>query len=517
MGRKSRRPPNAKSSGTRTDASSSVLMAETGTLLKQKIAKLEDEAHSNGSMITAAEDKELALLDEKENGVGFLPGDSDDIGRDFDAFFESVGDDGRIPATMIQAARQKYISVVEQSRELSQKNKWLDERNRIQRRRGDRLSEEVSLLTKEAQKSRQTREKLEALCRELQRQNKSIIENTLKASEEDRRRTKEMSEKFKETIDGVTVQLEAQDAQRVEQFKESEDLRRKLLSLLEKFDLREQQFETQLKTKGLELKLATAKLEKQIDMSEREKIKADAHELQISTLVATENELRKLVALYAEKFDTFQGSLTTSNEKFQNLKMNLSQMGAAKDKLEREGTKLKRKNESNEVKIFQLVDQQQNAQKENMTLRNQKGKLEGLCRTLQQNLQQQRGVAEKLAEKLAAKLGERGQKEEAALLTGPTGSSSSSCAGTAAVPPDAHEEVSENSTSVQGEAAEDALCALSSENAETTPVNSSSSNSTSGGACAQKSLVVDGSGAILCSDESKGADVVEALSGIGVD
>jgi len=70
-----------------------------------------------------------------------------------------------------------------------------------------------------------------------------------------------------------------------------------------------------------------------------------AYKEQIATLAKTENELRAQLALYAEKFEQFQDTLTKSNDVFTTFKQEMERMTKTIKRLEKENGSLKKKTE----------------------------------------------------------------------------------------------------------------------------------------------------------------------------
>jgi len=97
--------------------------------------------------------------------------------------------------------------------------------------------------------------KLETLCRELQKQNKAVMDDSKRVQTEEHAKRSELSAKFQDTIKDVSTKLDAQGEDRVKQFEENDALREKLKTFADQYELREQHFAHQLKTKDLEQQL----------------------------------------------------------------------------------------------------------------------------------------------------------------------------------------------------------------------------------------------------------------------
>ena len=242
--------------------------------------------------------------------------------------------------------------------------------------------EENQALRQELKKTKDVRDRLEELCRELQKQNKVVLDRAQESVNDEQARRQEISAKFSATLDDVSVKLEEQAEARKQQAIENDDLRDKLKDLLEKFEIREKHFETQLQTKDLENQISNAKLEQQTALTAQETHKITVYEEHIVKMQATETSLREQLAIYSEKFDSFQTAITSSNDMFTTFKEKMELMTKQITKLEREKSVLVSKNKEADLKVLKYHDSQQKRDTEIATLRKQKVKLEGLCRSL---------------------------------------------------------------------------------------------------------------------------------------
>jgi hypothetical protein len=81
------------------------------------------------------------------------------------------------------------------------------------------------------------------------------------------------NENFQKTIQDISDKIEKQSQDSVAVIKENETLRDNLLKFKNQYDLREEQFKHELKTKALELQLAEAKFQKQEEIAKAETLK----------------------------------------------------------------------------------------------------------------------------------------------------------------------------------------------------------------------------------------------------
>nr|XP_027105001.1 beta-taxilin-like isoform X3 [Coffea arabica]XP_027111540.1 beta-taxilin-like isoform X3 [Coffea arabica] len=195
------------------------------------------------------------------------------------------------------------------------------------------------------------RDRLESLCRELQRQNKTLMDECRRVSTESQNLRQDLSNKFQDAIKEVSNKLDEQKDECLSQLKENEMLKYKLKELADQYALSEQQHAQKLKQKELELQLADLKLKQHEEKLVQEQSQMKLYAEQVSHLLATEKNLRLQLTADGDKFQQFQEALMKSNEVFETFKQEIEKRELLKKQLER--------------------------------TRNQKEKLEALCRSLQ--------------------------------------------------------------------------------------------------------------------------------------
>ncbi|XP_034204203.1 alpha-taxilin isoform X4 [Prunus dulcis] len=201
------------------------------------------------------------------------------------------------------------------------------------------------------------RDKLESLCRELQRQNKVLMD--------------------------VSNKLDEQKEECISQLKENEMLRTKLQQLTYQYALSEQQYEQKLKQKSLELQIADLKIKQHEEKLIQEQSQMKLYAEQVSQLLSTEKNLRLQLTADGEKFQQFQDALLKSNEVFETFKQEIEKMAKSIKELKKENLFLKSKCEKTDVTLIELVDERERLKKQLEKTKNQKEKLESLCRSLQ--------------------------------------------------------------------------------------------------------------------------------------
>ncbi|KAG9453384.1 hypothetical protein H6P81_006288 [Aristolochia fimbriata] len=227
------------------------------------------------------------------------------------------------------------------------------------------------------------REKLESLCRELQRQNKTLMDECKRVSTEGQNIRLDLSTKFHDAIKDVSVKLEEQKDECLAQLKENEILRNKLKHLSDQYTVSEQQFQQKLKQKTLEAQLADLKLKQQQEKSAQEQAQLKVYAEQVTQLLSTEKSLRLQLVADGEKFQQFQDALLKSNEVFETFKQEMEKMAKSIKEFKKENTFLKSKCEKSDVTLIELVEEREHLKKQLDKVKHQKEKLESLCRSLQ--------------------------------------------------------------------------------------------------------------------------------------
>ncbi|CAA7389453.1 unnamed protein product [Spirodela intermedia] len=227
------------------------------------------------------------------------------------------------------------------------------------------------------------RERLESLCRELQRQNKLLMDECKRVSTEGQNVRSEFSKKFNDAIEDVSKKLEMQKEESLAQLKENELLRNKLTHLTEQYALSEQAFGEKLKQKMLELQLADLKIQQHQERTAQEQTQKELYVEQVSQLLETEKSLRLQLAADGEKFQQFQDALLKSNDVFETFNKEMKKMTKLVKDLKKENISLKTKCEEQHFSIAKLLSERESMKKELDKATRQKENLESLCRSLQ--------------------------------------------------------------------------------------------------------------------------------------
>ncbi|RWS26319.1 gamma-taxilin-like protein [Leptotrombidium deliense] len=239
------------------------------------------------------------------------------------------------------------------------------------------------------------KDKLENLCRELQKHSRTVKEETLIRIKEEEEKHRKVATKFQETLSDI-MGLIKENQQRSESLREeNRDLAGKMKALMDHYDKWEKNIEKIMKQKELETQIMNAKLaktsllhneEKKLFLNEKETLINLMADLQKRTNDSTTNEmqLRAELALYTSKYDEFQTVLSKSNEMFISFKKDMERMAKQIKKLERETVQWKNKWESCNRALVILSEEKQKRDNDYLNSLQKIQTLEKLCRAMQE-------------------------------------------------------------------------------------------------------------------------------------
>lgn len=281
----------------------------------------------------------------------------------------------------------KYSELLEEYRG-EQKQRKLVQRKQTQ------LTKEKDHLQGEHTRAILARSKLESLCRELQRHNRTLKEESLQRAREEEAKRKEVTKHFQDTLADIQTQIDQHTQRNIKLGEENTELASKLQTIIEQYESREEHFEKIFKHRDLQQQLADAKLlhgqelMKEADErhgQEREYLLTQAAEWKLQTNIMKEQEtlLKSQITLYSEKFEQFQGTLAKSNEAFGTFKQDMEKMTKRMKKLEKETVMWKTKWESCNQVLLGMIEEREVRSKEYECFQLKIKRLENLCRVLQ--------------------------------------------------------------------------------------------------------------------------------------
>ncbi|ETE71284.1 Beta-taxilin, partial [Ophiophagus hannah] len=323
--------------------------------------QLEDIIKTYGSAACLVEEGNTKATDGAEKGELFSPEDGDyEDGHD-EAEKEQVplGD-----ASGLKEARKEATLLIQHLTKLntSEEKFELLFKKYAELKKQAQLIKEKDQLQSEHSRAILARSKLESLCRELQRHNKTLKEETLQRAREEEEKRKEITNHFQSTLNDIQAQIEQQSERNM---------------------------------KELQQKLVDAKLEQSQevmkeaeDRHQREKEyllnQAAEWKLQAKMLKEQETVLRAQLTLYSERFEEFQKTLTKSNEVFANFKQEMDKMTKKMKKLEKDTATWKARFENCNKALLDMIEEKAMRAKEYECFVVKIQRLENLCRALQE-------------------------------------------------------------------------------------------------------------------------------------
>ncbi|XP_068173969.1 gamma-taxilin [Antennarius striatus] len=291
------------------------------------------------------------------------------------------------PEEKLAALCKKYADLLEESRRMQKRLKALQKTQ-------SQIVKEKLHLQGEHSKAILARSKLESLCRELQRHNKTLKEENAQRSREYEEQRKEAMLHFQMTLSDIEVQMEQHSSHNTKLRQENVELADKLKKLIEQYELREEHIDKVFKHKELQQQLMDAKLQRITEMikeveekqqRERDFLLKDATESRhkCELMKEQETQLKQQLSLYMDKFEEFQSTLAKSNEVFTTFRQEMEKMTKKIKKLEKETTQWRTKWESNNQALLQMAEEKTLRDGHFKALQGKLELLERLCRALQ--------------------------------------------------------------------------------------------------------------------------------------
>ncbi|CAJ0919634.1 unnamed protein product [Ranitomeya imitator] len=339
--------------------------------VKNRVPPPEIKAHSTRAVGASSAVRHRAFADSFAKRQPGLPS----------TCFRRTTADSSLGRRILQAA------VLEESRNFQKQMKVL------QKKQSQVIKEKVHLQS-EHSKAILARSKLESLCRELQRHNKTLKEDNLHQAREYEEERKEATAHFQMTLNEIQAQMEQHDVYNAKLRQENVELGDKLKKLIEQYALREEHIDKVFKHKELRQQLIDAKLQRITQLMkeaeerhqrEREFLLNEATETKqkFEELKQQETQLKQQLSLYMDKFEEFQTTMAKSNELFTTFRQEMEKMTKKIKKLEKETVVWRTKWENNNKALLQMAEEKTVRDKEHKALHIKLDRLEKLCRALQ--------------------------------------------------------------------------------------------------------------------------------------
>ncbi|NXG62270.1 TXLNB protein, partial [Hemiprocne comata] len=309
------------------------------------------------------------------------------LGKEATLLMQSLNKLGT-PEEKLDLLFKKYAELLEEHRAEQKKLKYLQKRQA-------QITKEKDQLQSEHSRAILARSKLESLCRELQRHNKNLKEETIQRAREEDEKRKEITNHFQGTLSEIQAQIEQQSERNMKLCQENTELAEKLKSIIDQYELREEHLDKIFKHRELQQKLVDAKLEQSQEMmkeaeerhqKEKEYLLNQAAEwkLQAKMLKEQETVLQAQITLYSERFEEFQKTLTKSNEVFATFKQEMEKMTKKMKKLEKDTATWKSRFENCNRALLDMIEEKAMRSKEYECFVLKIQRLENLCRALQE-------------------------------------------------------------------------------------------------------------------------------------
>ncbi|NXN95454.1 TXLNB protein, partial [Rhinopomastus cyanomelas] len=292
------------------------------------------------------------------------------------------------PEEKLDMLFKKYAELLEEHRAEQKKLKYLQKRQA-------QITKEKDQLQSDHSRAILARSKLESLCRELQRHNKNLKEETIQRAREEDEKRKEITNHFQGTLSEIQAQIEQQSERNMKLCQENTELAEKLKSIIDQYELREEHLDKIFKHRELQQKLVDAKLEQSQEImkeaeerhqKEKEYLLNQAAEwkLQAKMLKEQETVLQAQITLYSERFEEFQKTLAKSNEVFATFKQEMEKMTKKMKKLEKDTATWKSRFENCNRALLDMIEEKAMRSKEYECFVLKIQRLENLCRALQE-------------------------------------------------------------------------------------------------------------------------------------
>ncbi|GAA6223250.1 beta-taxilin-like [Lates japonicus] len=295
----------------------------------------------------------------------------------------------------LDTPEQKLEAIIKKHAELLEEHRSDQKQLKVLQKKLLQVMKEKDQLQSEHSRAVLARSKLEGLCRELQRHNKTLKEETLQRCREDDLKRKEITTHFQGTLSEIQAQIEEHSSRNTKLCQENSALAEKLKGLISQYDQREANLEKVFKHRDLKEKLLETKLT-QANMilkeaEEKHKLEkehllkqAAEYKLQVKVMKEQEIDMKTQLDMYSKKFDEFQGTVSKSNSVYSGFKQDMDKMAKKMKKLEKECQSWKTRFDGCNKSLIDMVADKAIKEKEFelVTIKNQK--LENLCRALQE-------------------------------------------------------------------------------------------------------------------------------------
>ncbi|XP_029369883.1 alpha-taxilin [Echeneis naucrates] len=293
----------------------------------------------------------------------------------------------------LSTPEEKLAGLCKKYAELLEEHRNTQKQMRVLQKKQNQLVQEKDNLRNEHSKAILARSKLESLCRELQRHNRTLKDEGVQRTRLEEEKRKEVTSHFQVTLNDIQTQMEQHNERNASLRQENTELAEKLKKLYEQYKLREEHIDKVVKHKDLQQQLVDAKLHQAQELlkeseerHDREKdfLLKEAVESQRMCELMKQQEvhLKQQLSLYTEKFEEFQTTLSKSNEVFTTFKQEMEKMTKKIKKLEKETAMYRSRWESSNKALLEMAEEKAVRDREFEALQGKVQRLEKLRRAL---------------------------------------------------------------------------------------------------------------------------------------
>uniref|UniRef100_A0AAQ5Z2C5 Taxilin alpha n=1 Tax=Amphiprion ocellaris TaxID=80972 RepID=A0AAQ5Z2C5_AMPOC len=293
----------------------------------------------------------------------------------------------------LSTPEEKLAGLCKKYAELLEEHRNTQKQMRVLQKKQNQLVQEKDNLRNEHSKAILARSKLESLCRELQRHNRTLKEEGMQRTRLEEEKRKEVTSHFQVTLNDIQAQMEQHNERNASLRQENTELAEKLKKLYEQYKLREEHIDKVVKHKDLQQQLVDAKLHQAQELlkeseerHDREKdfLLKEAVESQRMCELMKQQEvhLKQQLSLYTEKFEEFQTTLSKSNEVFTTFKQEMEKMTKKIKKLEKETAMYRSRWESSNKALLEMAEEKAVRDRDFDALQGKVQRLEKLRRAL---------------------------------------------------------------------------------------------------------------------------------------
>jgi len=242
------------------------------------------------------------------------------------------------------------------------------------------LERELEDICFEMKKLKAAKQKLETLSRELNRQNKTLAEESERRLKEEKERQAEIVKKFNEAMEEINSKIEYHSTKEAEMYKQKLEEKTEAFQVLqEKYDLREEHFATQLRAKELEVELTKAQLREATEEFERQKEESSTQMKEFFSVVDT---LQSKLSEYDRKCSQFEEALEQSSSVFRKYEDTIDKLSKTAQSLQETNGDLKKQNEEAYAQLANLTSELEAVKRNEQKAKEKCECLEKLCRSL---------------------------------------------------------------------------------------------------------------------------------------